>query len=474
LLQQQQKRELVAKECSLTMMQANVAEMKGAILEAHVAKRNLEKACFESKAKAIISESALNVEKRRRLEAEELLKQEKLLTKRLKDQVYYYKKQLLDALKRKNEVVSKNASADVEFLDNLCEHIEHAFGIMKGYGNEAKAAKLLELLSSGLLFNGCGISMMESMHRDFVRNVVKPWKLVLSSDMSPAGSFRTATVAGLTEFFDTPDEDDEENDVERKKKRMFPSTSTGARERQALNKYALERIGLRRRDSQYGKVYYANAEAAIRLMLDAAGLTKYAEAGPVQLAITSDGANSFRNRMQISIGVKVVDPRGHHCKTKQPLFVDELDDEPAHYRGVQSSEMCTILIMADARDKSKMYDELFGEFYKYTAELEKNGMPASQFGPFLHPFKIVYPSDLKAAWTTAGRGGNCKKTTFFCHLCAATRDELVKYNVGDLRCNRCKEKNCTKCYHHSICDSTALEGILLDLEKSLAEYVGTF
>ncbi len=111
---------------------------------------------------------------------------------------------------------------------------------------------------------------------------------------------------------------------------------------------------------------------------------------------------------------------------------------------------------------------------QYTEVLEKNGMPVSDFGPFLHPFKIVYPSDLKAVWTTAGRGGNCKKTTYFCHLCAATGDELVIFNKGDQQCNRCQRKNLYKCYHHNIMDSTALEGLLADLEASLAEYIETF
>jgi len=210
--------------------------------------------------------------------------------------------------------------------------------------------RLLELMSSGLLFKGSGVSVLQSMHQDFVQKLFRPWKLVYSSDMAPAGAFSTATVSGLSEFFDSPDTDNEEDD---KEKRLFPSASTVARERQALNKYALCEIGLQRRDSQYGEVYYVNPEKAIRLMLDASGLTTYAKEGAVHLAITSDGANSFRNRTQISIGFKLVDTRAHHMKTKQPVFVDETDDEPAHFEGVQSCEMCTILIMADVGTKVK-------------------------------------------------------------------------------------------------------------------------
>ncbi len=149
------------------------------------------------------------------------------------------------------------------------------------------------------------------------------------------------------------------------KKNVPISLSHCKRERQALNKYALEVIGITQRNSQYGKVFYINFEKAILLMLDASGLSEYAKSGPVHLAVTSDGANSFCNRTQISSGIKVCDSRAHHMKTKTPVLVED-DEQPAHYIGVQSSEMCTILIMADARDKANMYEELFGDFYRYT------------------------------------------------------------------------------------------------------------
>ncbi len=184
-----------------------------------------------------------------------------------------------------------------------------------------------------------------------------------------------------------------------------------------------------------------NAERAIRLLIEAAGLTNLAQQGPISIAVTSDGANTFHNRTQISIGIKIVDTRGHHCKTKIPIFVrsleDDAEDDGGYYQGIQSSEMCTILIMADARDKSHMYAEVFSDFYKYLESLQADGLPASEFGPFLHPFKICYPSDLKAIWTTSGRGGNCKKTNFFCHLCSATCHDLVGWKEGNERCERC-------------------------------------
>jgi len=206
---------------------------------------------------------------------------------------------------------------------------------------------------------------------------------------------------------------------------MFPSASKVSRERQALNKYAISKVGLSREDSKYGEIYFLDPERVIRLLLEASGLSEIAQRESVHIAVTSDGANSFHNRTQISIGIKIVDMRAHHCKTKVPLFVrsleDDAEDDPGYFQGIQSSEMCTVCIMADARDKSKMYAEVFQDFYKYTESLRKDGMPASEFGPYLPPFVITYPSDLKAIWTTSGRGGNCKKPFFLPPmLCHAT------------------------------------------------------
>lgn len=91
-------------------------------------------------------------------------------------------------------------------------------------------------------------------------------------------------------------------------KKNVPISLSCCEREQALNKYALEVIGITQRNSQYGKVFYINFEKAILLMLDASGLSEYAKSGPVHLAVTSDGANSFCNRTQISIGIKVCDP----------------------------------------------------------------------------------------------------------------------------------------------------------------------
>jgi hypothetical protein len=209
------------------------------------------------KSKSLALECQLSIEQKRRVEAEEAIVEEQKKVKRLRNQVLYYKTSLSSALAKRNAIVT---DGDKSSFDSLVDQIENAFGIMKGAHPSTKAAKLLEIISAGLLFNGEGISIHEGMHRDYIRNEFLPRKLVYASVMSPAGSFWTATATGLSEFFDEPESD---NVMESKKKRIFPSASKVSRERQALNRYAISRVGLTRRSSPCGEIYHLDPERVI-------------------------------------------------------------------------------------------------------------------------------------------------------------------------------------------------------------------
>ncbi len=76
----------------------------------------------------LAAESLLSEEKKQCEVAEESLKREKLVSKRLRDQMYYYRQQLQNELewRTKQRLIS---SYD---MDHLCERIEAAFGLMKG------------------------------------------------------------------------------------------------------------------------------------------------------------------------------------------------------------------------------------------------------------------------------------------------------------------------------------------------------
>lgn len=42
-----------------------------------------------------------------------------------------------------------------------------------------------------------------------------------------------------------------------------------------------------------------------------------------------------------------------------PALENDVGDGTGYFKGIQSSEMCAICIMADAKDKSEMYSEVF-------------------------------------------------------------------------------------------------------------------
>jgi hypothetical protein len=98
------------------------------------------------------------------------------------------------------------------------------------------------------------------------------------------------------------------------------------------------------------------------------------------------------------------------------------------------------------------------------------GLPAEDKELALKPFNLTHNSDMKAAWYLSNRGGGCKTTEVFCTVCSCTRDRLTSYNIGELCCERCKQRGKCKCYHHSVCDSVTVAALLSDLESELGEY----
>lgn len=320
-----------------------------------------------------------------------------------------------------------------------------------------KAKVLFDEIISGRLYNGAVLSLLNDYMKDFIRQKFAPWRLLKAGDVSAIGAFKTSTIQALNEVID---ED---------KLGLFPSPSAVDRARAKLDAYAFEKIGYERRVTPYGEVFYLNFQKALRLLLKACKLHDLATRERVKISLSIDGADLFRDRTHVSAGVKITDPNGIHPVTKQPLFIREEDGREEIVR-IQSSQMCCILIIADARDKKDMYEEVFREFYEWGDLISREGLPADGDEPALLPFIVTHTTDLKAQWYLSNRGGGCKNKNFFCTFCPCTRQSLISYNVGDQRCNRCKRKGKRKCYHHAVCDSVSIASLLNSLEQELGEY----
>lgn len=301
-------------------------------------------------------------------------------------------------------------------LNLLCQDINKIFSRhFPKKRTQTKAKLLIDALTSGLLFHGEAIPLLDEMKRLYVRHIFKDWKVLKAFDCSAIGALKTSTIKALHSVLD---ED---------KIGLFPSPSAIDRARQMLDKYAMEIVGCRREMTKYGEVYYLNFDRAIRLLLKATGLYEKAQRTSVSISFTADGALLLNSRTHVSCGVKITDVDGIHPVTKMPLTAIDEDNSEALYNCMQSRELCAILVMADAKDSKELYSEVFKDFYDYAERLRIHGMPMCDGEPALKPFAAAHPQDMKSTQTVSKRGGNCKMKHFFCHLCSCTKHNLTSY-----------------------------------------------
>ena len=339
-----------------------------------------------------------------------------------------------------------------------CAELEKALTrVLPGKHPVTKARYVVDEILSGRLLHGEALTLVNEYMHQYVRNLFQPWRLLKASDMSAIGAFRSSTVKALNEVID------------HERIGLFPSASAVDRARAKLDGYALEQIGYERRMTRYGEVFYVNFDAALRLLLKACQLHDRATTESVKISLAIDGADLFKDRTHVSAGIKICDPNGIHPVTKQPLFVRNDNGEEKIVR-MQSSEMCCILIIADARDKKELYEDVFREFYQWGSAIAAVGLPATETEPALQPFTVTHTTDLKASWYLSNRGGGCKNKNHFCTFCPCTRHMLVSYKVDSERCDRCKRRNRRKCYHHPVCDSVSVPLLLQCLQDQLGQY----
>jgi hypothetical protein len=301
-----------------------------------------------------------------------------------------------------------------------------ASNIYPGKHNKTKAQILLEVMQDHQLFGGDAAVSLKTTANDYIRNLFRPWKVVKAGDTSPVGAFKTSTIEVLHKVINAGND------------RLFPSLKAVGKAKKLLDEEAVRIIGYECKQTQYGEVYFINYNKALRLLLKASGLCELATTESVNIAFAIDGADLIRDRTHVSAGVKITDPRGIHPVTKQPLLMRTNDDEEKYVK-VQSFELCALMIIANARDTKALYEDVYKDFYDWGKKISSEGLPDENGEPELRPFNLTHNSDMKAAWYLSNRGGGCKTTEFFCTLCSCTRDKLVSFNVGEARCDHCKQ-----------------------------------
>jgi hypothetical protein len=365
-------------------------------------------------------------------------------------------------LRRKKELhryynkLSNSSSCDD--ITKLVGVIEGALIHLKGKQNCTKAKLLMEAIVSGQLFNGEASKILQERIWSYIQSLFRPWKLVKAADVAAVGVFKSSTINALHSVIDENKED------------LFPSVSTVSRVRCLLDDYAFKMVGWERKMTKYGEVFFMNYEKAFRLLLKACQLDEIAQTSSVKIALTVDGADLFKGRTHGATGIKITDEHGIHPVSKQPLSMQNEENDIIRFVKVQSSEVCTIMIIADAVDKKELYEDVFKEYYEWGNSLRLHGLPESELGPKRMPFTVVYTNDLKATWYLTNKGGGCKNKTHFGHLCPCTKNELTSYSIGEERCSWCKKRGRLKCYHHRVCDTVSVKALLVDLEAQLSLY----
>jgi hypothetical protein len=89
---------------------------------------------------------------------------------------------------------------------------------------------------------------------------------------------------------------------------------------------------------------------------------------------------------------------------------EDLDET---YFLTQSSEVCCVMIIADAVDSKDIYMDVFKEYYDWGESIRLHGLPASELGPALRPFSVLFCNDLKRTWYLTGKGCGCKNKKKF-------------------------------------------------------------
>jgi len=391
--------------------------------------------------------------------ATEQLEQEQLYNKEINKLRVELNQARQASYKAKSRMKNRDSNKGVTAIDKFCQVIEKTcFELMPEKHSKTKAQFVLSALQSNeKLLNGEISAALFEDHKKRIKYMFRPSRVVKACDLGPIGSFRTGTVSSLRDIID------QSNDG------FFPSTSAVSRARVALDKHALNVVGWRKEDTRYGEVFFLNKENALRALLKATNLHELATKESVKISFCVDGADLVRDRTHVSAGVKITDERGTHPVTKQPLLMVDEDGKES-FVNVQSHQMCCVMVIADARDKKELYEDVFRDFYDWGRQLAVNGIPATDTEPALRPFTVTHGSDMKAQWMLSNRGGGCKNKRFFCTFCSCTKENLLSYRELADRCDRCKRRNKDRCYHHDVLDTITVTRLLEELEKVLAHY----
>jgi predicted nucleic acid-binding Zn-ribbon protein len=156
------------------------------------------------------------------------------------------------------------------------------------------------------------------------------------------------------------------------------------------------------------------------------GLSEEAKVRQVEIALTVDGAPLDDKIGHVTIGFKICD-KAARCPITKVLIFNEEKEGP----NLQSGKFCFPVAMLLAKDNKETYNKYLREIFNDVQVLRSEGIP--ELGWL--PFDIPEPQDMKSFQLCLGRGGACKGTNYFCHLCQLHSDSVQLPN--QIACRKC-------------------------------------
>jgi hypothetical protein len=316
---------------------------------------------------------------------------------------------------------------------------------MKRHSHRSKAALLIECMWDDNFLDGEVKERMINKVRSYLRtHIFTPWKILKSMDLAGfnlslsglevlrrvdvgTGKFVRGILPSKSTMLRTARKL-EAAAVSFCPFRMFGRGSTSAseggggdaeHEEQEQEVACLE-------DDTFGEGFEFDYTKVTRTLFEAFGLMDVAKQRPVELGLTSDGAQLTNTISHVAAGLKFNDMAMRHPISKFPLLLHE----PGSL--VQSRNLCFPLRIVIAKDSKKTLDGFRPLYLKFsTGEIARDLQ--------CRAFKMSFPGDMKLQWGALDAGGAAKVKENFCFACSC-RSSSLHMPRDKTACALCRDK----------------------------------
>ena len=175
-----------------------------------------------------------------------------------------------------------------------------------------------------------------------------------------------------------------------------------------------------------------------KTLLESFGIMDVAKQRPIDLSLTSDGAQLTNTVSHVTAGLKLNDMALCDPITKEPLLLHE-PGSLVQSRNLDFPYQC--IVAKDSKKSMNGFRPLYGDF--------TSGVIARLLGCL--PFNMSCPGDMKLQWMALGCGGAAKVKEKFCFACSC-RSATLHVPQDKTVCHLCMGKendnDDNECYHY--------------------------